>query len=109
METTEEVKYCRHCGAEIAKGAVICTACGRQTQTVIEDVGSGYGRRMCSKRVAFFLCLTLGVFGAHKFYEGKTGMGVLYLFTAGLFLVGVIADMVSILTKPDPYYIYYML
>ena len=105
----EATKRCRHCGAEIPADAVICTACGRQTQTVMEDVGAGYGRRMCSKRVAFFLCLTLSVFGAHKFYEGKTGMGVLYLFTAGLFLVGVIADMVSILTKPDPYYIYYML
>lgn len=105
----EATKRCWHCGAEIPEDAVICTACGRQTQTVMKDVGTGYGRRMCSKWVAFFLCLMLGVFGAHKFYEEKTGMGVLYLFTAGLFLVGVIADMVSILTKPDPYYIYYML
>ena len=26
--------------------------------------------------------------GAHKFYEGKIGMGVLYIFTGGLFGIG---------------------
>ncbi|WP_405342843.1 NINE protein [Ruminococcus sp.] len=44
-------------------------------------------------------------FGARKFYEGKTGMGLLYLFTGGLFLVGVIIDFIAILTKPNPYYV----
>ena len=38
-----------------------------------------------SKWAAFFLCLFLGLIGAHKFYEGKIGMGVLYIFTGGLF------------------------
>ncbi len=58
---------------------------------------------MKSKWVSFFLCLFFGIFGAHKFYEGKIGMGFLYFFTVGLFLIGWIADIIMILKKPDPY------
>lgn len=45
------------------------------------------------------LCLFLGVLGAHKFYRKKYGMGILYLFTAGLFGIGVIVDLISIISK----------
>ena len=58
-----------------------------------------------NKWVAFFLCLFLGFYGAHKFYEGRIGMGILYLFTAGLFGFGWIVDCVRLLAKPNPYYI----
>lgn len=34
-----------------------------------------------------------GLFGLHKFVQGKIGMGFLYLFTGGLFLVGWIYDI----------------
>ena len=52
----------------------------------------------------FFLCLFLGLIGAHKFYEGKIGMGVLYIFTGGLFGIGAFVDLIVILCKPGPYY-----
>ena len=58
-----------------------------------------------SKWVALLLCFFLGIFGAHKFYEGKAGMGVLYLLTLGLFGIGVIVDCIAILFKPNPYYV----
>lgn len=45
------------------------------------------------KIVALLLCIFLGGVGAHKFYVGKIGMGILYLFTAGLFGVGWIIDI----------------
>ena len=32
-------------------------------------------------------------------------MGVLYLFTFGLFGFGVIIDFISLLFKPNPYYV----
>lgn len=57
------------------------------------------------KWISFLLCLFLGGIGAHKFYEGKIGMGILYLFTGGLFLIGAIIDLLIILTKPNPYYV----
>jgi hypothetical protein len=36
-----------------------------------------------SRGVAFTLALLLGVFGAHRFYAGKTGTGLLQLGTLG--------------------------
>ena len=58
-----------------------------------------------NKWVAFLLCLFLGVVGAHKFYEGKIGMGILYIFTFGLFGIGWIIDLIALLGKPNPYYV----
>lgn len=57
-----------------------------------------------SKWVSFFLCLFLGVFGAHKFYEGRILLGILYVFTGGLFGIGIIIDLVILFFKPNPYH-----
>ena len=43
----------------------------------------------------FFVCLLGGWFGLHKFVEKKVGLGVLYLFTFGLFGIGWIIDCVK--------------
>ena len=56
-----------------------------------------------NKWTSFTLCLLLGYFGAHKFYEGKVGTGFLYLFTFGLFGVGWIVDTITLLFKSNPY------
>lgn len=56
-----------------------------------------------SKWVSFFLCLFLGIFGAHKFYEGRVLLGVLYICTGGLFGVGIIIDLIVLFFKPNPY------
>lgn len=45
------------------------------------------------KLIDFVLCLFLGYLGVHKFYEKKTGLGILYLFTMGLFGIGWIIDI----------------
>ena len=64
-----------------------------------------FGIRTRNKWVAFFLCLFLGFLGAHKFYEGKAGAGILYLFTGGLFGIGWFIDCITLLCKPNPYYV----
>ena len=69
------------------------------------NINGGFGGRPKNKWVAIVLCLCLGVLGAHKFYEGKIGMGILYLCTAGLCLVGVVIDFLALLAKPNPYYV----
>ena len=57
-----------------------------------------------NKWVSFLLCLFLGPLGIHKFYEGKVLLGIVYIFTLGLFGVGVLIDLIILLFKPNPYY-----
>jgi TM2 domain-containing membrane protein YozV len=42
------------------------------------------------------LLVFLGIFGLHRFYMGKFLTGLLYLLTGGLFLIGVIYDIVTL-------------
>lgn len=116
----QETKFCKECGAKIARKAVICPHCGcqvddtmsAQPQIVINNsnqnqnqnyVNANVGKKTCNKWVSLMLCLFLGVVGGHKFYEGKAGTGILYLFTGGLCGIGVLIDFFSILGKPNPY------
>lgn len=57
-----------------------------------------------SKWVALLLCFFLGAIGAHKFYEGKILLGIVYVLTAGIFGIGVVIDFIRLLFKPNPYY-----
>lgn len=126
-------KFCQHCGKVIDEECVVCPNCGKQVKELkreepqqqqqpnivinnsnnnvnrnsnVNRVGGygGYGSPK-NKWVAFFLCLFLGYFGVHKFYEGKILLGVVYLFTMGLFFIGVLIDLISLLFKPNPYFV----
>ncbi len=103
----ENTKFCKHCGGQIPADAVICTLCGRQVEQVQTQVviNNNINAKAKDKWVAFVLCFFIGEFGAHKFYEGKIGMGILYLLTFGLFGIGWLIDWIVILTKPNPYYV----
>lgn len=111
--------FCSKCGKEIDDAAVVCPMCGvptqnfnknQQPQVVVNNVNTNmntnavYGRAK-NKWVALILCFFFGVIGVHKFYEGKVGMGILYLFTGGLFCIGVIVDFITLLFKPNPYFV----
>jgi len=50
------------------------------------------------KTVALVLLLLVGVLGIHKFYLGQIGAGILYLLTGGLCGIGLIIDLVKLLT-----------
>lgn len=43
--------------------------------------------------IAWILLVFLGPFGIHRMYMGKWVTGILYLFTVGLFGLGIIYDM----------------
>lgn len=58
------------------------------------------------KSRALLLCFFLGCFGAHKFYERKYALGVLYILTLGLWGLGVIGDFIVLCGKPSWYYVY---
>ncbi|MPM80234.1 hypothetical protein SDC9_127281 [bioreactor metagenome] len=109
MSYSYNTKYCMYCGEIIPFEAVICPQCGRQVENSGGDqhVYHHYDdmSHVKDKGIALVLCLLFGVLGAHKFYEGKIGMGILYLLTGGLLGIGWLIDLFVLLFKPNPYYV----
>ena len=120
MENAVKTKFCKHCGGKIPEAAVICTLCGCQVEefktpeqpniiinntNTNTNTANAYPGRVKNKWLSFFLCLFLGYLGAHKFYEGRIGMGIVYLLTGGLFCFGWIIDCIILLCKPNPYFV----
>jgi len=52
-------------------------------------------RRNSSDLLLFTLLAFVGVAGVQRFMVGQIGMGILYLLTGGLFLIGTIVDLVN--------------
>lgn len=118
-----DTKYCKHCGEIIDADCVVCPKCGKQveklaggdTPIIINNSVSSsasasasvsapvIGGRRKDKWISLLLCIF--TICGHKFYEGKIGMGVIYLLTGGLFLIGWIIDIIALLGKPNPYYV----
>lgn len=100
------IKFCMRCGMENDADAVFCILCGQY----IDNRGKNNYVLPCSGRVrkrrtALVLCAVFGIFGVHKFYERKILLGVLYMLTGGLLIIGVITDFIKLLSKSEIYYI----
>jgi TM2 domain-containing membrane protein YozV len=50
-----------------------------------------------SRLVALLLCFFLGVFGAHRFYVGKIGTGILMILTIGGLGIWAMIDLIMVL------------
>ncbi len=86
--------FCKNCGKEIDDKAAVCVHCGVATNNSPNEK---------SWVAALLLCFFLGGFGAHRFYTGHTGTGVLQLVLTitliGAIISGpwVLIDLISIL------------
>lgn len=49
-----------------------------------------------SRMITLLLCIFLGYFGAHRFYTRHYLVGVIYLFTLGVFGIGWLVDIIYI-------------
>lgn len=65
--------------------------------------------KMINRLFYAILVYATGIFGIHKFIKGKKGMGIVYLFTCGLFVIGWIVDSILAIVnifKPLNYFNY---
>lgn len=51
-----------------------------------------------NKKSVALICLFFGFIGAHRFYVGKTKSGLLWMLTGGLLGIGIIVDLIRILS-----------
>lgn len=90
LRILEDVNYCPRCGAYL-KGAPAQPY--DRTPPPYRAYESQYNRL-----VALLLCIFVGGLGIHRFYVGKIGTGILWLFTAGCFGIGALVDLIMICT-----------
>jgi TM2 domain-containing membrane protein YozV len=85
-------KFCLACNRVIDAEAVVCTSCGVM-QPLPPEMAT-------EKRIlpTGLLCFFLGVFGAHRFYVGKIGTGLLQLVTFGGLGIWWLVDMIMLVS-----------
>lgn len=91
---------CVQCGNALEDNAQFCPKCGTKAGTAFNEANTSKNsvRAISPKsgKVTLLLCIFLGMIGAHRFYVGKIGTGLLMLFTAGLVGVWVVIDLIFI-------------
>ncbi|AGN01458.1 hypothetical protein L593_07565 [Salinarchaeum sp. Harcht-Bsk1] len=89
-------QYCASCGEIIERRAEICPHCGVRNRNAPSTART-------DRTTAGILAILLGGIGAHKFYLGETGLGILYLcfvWTGIPVVIGIIEGILY-LTKTD--------
>ena len=82
-----EKKFCHNCGTASSNNQAICLSCG-------VPIGKGPGQK--SKSTDTLLNLFLGTAGAHKFYMGAWGWGIIYLVLCLTFFLAWIPAIASL-------------
>jgi TM2 domain-containing membrane protein YozV len=86
-------QFCRSCGKIISSLAPTCPHCGAPTGARLASPDASPKSRLA----ALLLCWFLGILGAHRFYVGKIGTGVLQIFTLGGLGIWTLVDLIMII------------
>lgn len=86
-------KYCTECGEIINKQAEVCPECGVRQEFPQSSSASSDS----DQTTAGILALLLGGIGAHKFYQGNTKIGIIYLCFSWTFIPAILAFIEGIL------------
>lgn len=116
---------CPYCMKKIKDNSTMCIYCGQKIDlkntTIFEEniqednnniddnIASSLGLKKYgpyNKWITLVLAIFLGIFGAHKVYEGKYIIAFIYLLTGGFCFIGVIIDILNLIDKPKEYYVY---
>jgi len=112
--------YCRNCGNEVSEKAIMCVACGTPPMagdkfcynckaetlpntSICMKCGVSLAPQKPAQAegkdwlTALLLCFFLGVFGAHRFYTGHIGLGVVQLLTLGGCGIWALIDFILII------------
>lgn len=91
--------YCQKCGAPMQAEDRFCRQCGCDaTVPLWQATAPAVPANASDKKrlAALLLCFFLGVFGVHRFYVGKVGTGLIWLFTLGFLGLGMLYDFILI-------------
>ena len=95
----ENERYCQNCGEAIDKNLNVCPKCGAQqnevfTESISQKTTNSEGVRWL---ISLLLCWFLGAIGAHRFFVGKIGTGILMIITCGGLGIWWLIDFIMIL------------
>ena len=95
-EKGPDEKFCSSCGQVVNVQAELCPHCGVRQQEYIPSGGK-------DRVAAALFALLIGGLGAHKFYLGKTGQGLLYLCFFWTFIPAIVGFVEGLiyLTQSD--------
>lgn len=98
--------YCKKCGAELLQDQTMCLNCG----TLVEEKQADYnifktgsnkrGLTEQNRMTVIILCAIFGGVGAHHFYMGEYGKGIIkvLLLPIGISTIWQLIDLVKLLT-----------
>lgn len=89
-------QFCRSCGQIISSLAPVCPHCGAPTGIKTAPANASPKSRLA----ALLLCILLplvAINGAHRFYVGKIGTGILQLITLGGLGIWTLIDLILII------------